>query len=54
MTWFRHHYRCERCNNEWYGEDDAIRHDDCAVCHRSCDPLDSEVLVDDGEDGLIP
>ena len=44
--WFRNHYRCGQCGNEWSDEWSATCDDDCPKCGaRHWSPVDSEDLA---------
>jgi uncharacterized protein (DUF983 family) len=45
MAWFRNHYRCDRCGNEWVDWWSSMCDDDCRSCGaRHMSPHDSDDL----------
>jgi predicted nucleic acid-binding Zn-ribbon protein len=57
MTWFRNHYRCDRCGGRWTDEWSATCDDDCPHCGaRHMSPVTSEDLteiLEERSDGQI-
>ena len=46
MDWFRNHYRCDRCGQEWTDEWSATCDDDCPHCGaRHMSPQHSEDIA---------
>lgn len=52
MAWFRSHYKCYRCNEEWDDEWSSIVDDECGACgarHISAAETDDLTFVIDEE-----
>jgi hypothetical protein len=46
MAWFRNHYHCERCGEDWDDEWSCMCDDDCPHCGaRHWSPVDSDDLT---------
>jgi predicted nucleic acid-binding Zn-ribbon protein len=47
MAWYRNHYECDRCGNEWEDEWSCTCDDDCPSCGaRHMSPHDSDELTE--------
>lgn len=46
MRYFRNHYLCETCPNEWSTEMAVVAPDHCPCCEREAEPYDSEALLE--------
>lgn len=58
MAWFRNHYQCASCGNEWSDEWSCMCDDDCPQCGaRHMSPFDSddltEVIEIDGDEFVV-
>ncbi len=43
---FRNHFICDSCPNEWSDEAMVVGPSYCPCCDASCDPYDSEALLE--------
>lgn len=58
MAWYRNHYTCDRCKNEWYDEWSCMCEDDCPHCgarHMAPDDSDelTKVICPDGGEYVV-
>ena len=49
LRYFRNHYLCEECPNEFSDEMCTISHSWCPACDGRCEPYSSESLVEEVE-----
>ncbi len=57
MAWFRNHYRCENCGQEWEDEWSATCDDDCPHCGarhmEPCDSVDLTTTIEELEGSFL-
>jgi hypothetical protein len=46
MRFFRNHYLCDACPNEWSDEMTVVGTSYCPCCERAAEPYDSEPIIE--------